>query len=153
MKGNTHIELNTISIWRIDFQLVHTLEGLMSFLLIMWRPRDPRASWLWPLGNSLQGSSSQKLPMGPRKVANGFLIIHVWILYFRDYQQPVYNHSSTPRLCASSHTTAYSVLYSAPQIYTFRDYVPTLLLTEVTQTEVVCIWEENNKHWCQTDLD
>lgn len=27
MKRNTHIELNTKSIWRIAFQLAHTLQG------------------------------------------------------------------------------------------------------------------------------
>lgn len=154
MKRNTHIEFNTISIWRIDFQLANTLKGLTSFLLIMWRLRVPRASRLWPLGNSLHGGGSQKLPVGPGKVANCFLIIQVWILYFGDYPQPVFNPSSTPRPCVPSHATAYSVLYSAPQTYTFREYEPTLILTEVTQTEAICIWEENEESgWSQTDLD
>lgn len=77
MKRNTHIELNTKSIWRIDFQLAHTLgrahvlspnhvktQSCQAFMAVA---PGKQSSW-WQL---LEISS------GAGKLANCFLIIQV----------------------------------------------------------------------------
>lgn len=77
MKRNTHIESNTKSIWRIDFQLAHTLRG--AHILSPNHVKTQSCQAFVAVASGKQSSWWQLLETssGTRKLANCFLSIQL----------------------------------------------------------------------------